>query len=139
MHMRKALALVAVVMTAACGDLTTNASSEQARVVLTGDTPVDVRVITSTRFGYTVNPDTGERETVLQEADTVDVRAPYDETYDITQFGIFLVRIVGESETISTIDLRISIDGDTKVQINDTPLGADSTGTPGSFEWSWIS
>lgn len=137
--MKKVLALVAVVLTAACGDLSTNANSEQARVVLTGDTPVDIRVITSTQFGYSVDPETGDRETVLVQADTVATRAPFDETYDITQFGIFLVRVVAESDTISTIDLRISIDGDTKVELNDATIAADSTGTPGSFEWSWIS
>lgn len=139
MRVKKALALVAAVVVAGCSGLTTDAGSEQARVTLTGETPVDIRVITSTRFGYTVDPETGQRETVLQEADTVDLRAPYDQTYDISQFGIFLVRIVGENETPSTVNVRISIDGDEKVQLNDMLLGADTTGTPGSFEWSWVS
>lgn len=139
MHVKHALAVLAAVLVTGCSGLTTDAGSEQARVTLTGETPVDIRIITSTRFGFFVDQDTGERQTLLEQADTLDLRPPFDETYDISQFGIFLVRIIGANETPATFGIRISIDGETKFDVTEFTIGADTAGTPGSYEWSWVS
>lgn len=111
--------------------------SEQARVQITGTSEVDIRVITSTRFAFYVDPSTGDRESLLEASDTVEIRPPFDEVYDISQYGIFLVRIINEEQTPADLDLQISIDGARKLS-QEMTIGADANGNPGSFEWSWL-
>ncbi len=137
----RSVKLVVVVLGAllatGCNIFENEERSEQARVQITGQSEVDIRVVTSSRFAFTVDPATGTRETLLQESDTVEIRPPFDEVYDISEYGIFLVRIVNEDQTAATLNLEISIDGVRKLS-QDMTIGADANGNPGSFEWSWL-
>lgn len=136
MQAKHVWAVLAAALAAGCSGLVTDAVPEEARLVLTGTTPVDIRVITSTRFALFRDPDTGEVSSVLQQADTTDLRPPFDERYDISQFGEFLVKVVNADTTSAQFDMRISIDGDTKFDQTLNMRAAD--GNAASYEWRWI-
>ncbi len=129
-----ALAALAALLTGC--SLGTDTSSEEARVVLTGNTPVDIQMITSTHFTVSVDGETGNTQTTLVDADTVDIRPPFDQTWEISEYGLFLVRVVNADTTWAEFDMRITIDGDTK--FDDTLRMRAADGNAASYEWQWI-
>ena len=128
--------MMAAALLAGCSGLVTDATPQEARLVLTGSTPVDIRVVTSTSFALFRDADTGQVSSVLQQADTMELRPPFDERYDISQRGEFLVKVINADTMTAQFGMRISIDGDTKFD-QTLNMRADA-GNPASYEWRWI-
>lgn len=139
MEMRwfRLVVLVGTVLGAGCSVLDNDEPAEQARVRLNGTSGVDLELVTSTEFGFSVDPTTGNRETVLIQSDTAMIRPPYDEVFDISQRGIFLVRLTNAEQEAADVTLEVSIDGSGKIS-QQMVIGADEGGVPGRFEWSWL-
>src|SRR5690606_18876059 len=89
----KLLMLLGVLVGTGCSIFESEDPADTARVRLTGTSPVDLELITSSDFAFNIDPQTGRRESVLVESDTVLVRPPYEQAFDIAEFGIFLVRL----------------------------------------------
>src|SRR5690606_10852157 len=128
--------LFSALLGAGCNTFGTRDPSEEARVRLQGTSEVDLQLVTSIEFGYTVDEE-GNRQTVLIKADTALVRPPYDEVFDISSRGIFLLRLSNANQQTADVTLEVSIDGSRKVS-QELIIGADEEGNPGTFEWAWL-
>jgi hypothetical protein len=137
MRSLKLLVLLGVLAGTGCSVFDNDDPAEEARVRLTGESAVDLLLVTSTEFGFTFDQTTGDRETLLIESDTSLIRPPYDEVFDISENGVFLVRLTNAEQEAADVVLEISIDGSRKIS-QPLIIGADEDGVPGSFEWSWL-
>ena len=136
MRSLKLLLLGGALLSAGCDTFGTT-RSEEARLRLEGTSPVDIQGVTATLFSVRLDDDTGERTYILEESDTVMVLPPFDEVYDISEHGIFLVRLSNGEQEAADVELEIFIDGSRKIR-QPLVIGADEEGKPGSFEWSWL-
>src|SRR5690606_5752136 len=121
---------------AGCNTFGTRDPSEESRVRLQAPYDVDLQLGTSSAFGYTGDAE-GNRQTVLIKAATAMVRPPYDEVFDISSRGIFLLRLSNANQQTADGTLEVSIDGSRKVS-QELIIGADEEGNPGTFEWAWL-
>lgn len=137
MRLLKLLVLLGVLVGTGCNVFESADSAERAQVRLTGTSPVDLELITSTDFAFNIDPETGRRESVLLESDTVLVRPPYDQAFDIAEFGVFLVRLTNTEQESADIRLEVFIDDSRKIS-QEMTIGADEGGVPGRFEWMWL-
>lgn len=124
-----------VTLLAGCSSIT-ESRAKVARVVLSGDIPADLRIVTATAYGLYQDPTTGEVYRLPAAADTVVARPPFDETYDISTYGMFLVKVIAAEPDTLRFRLTVAIDGRTRYE-QDLIMAADSAGTPGSLEWSY--
>lgn len=133
----KLLMLLGVLVGTGCGIFESEDPADTARVRLTGTSPVDLELITSSDFAFNIDPQTGRRESVLVESDTVLVRPPFEQAFDIAEFGIFLVRLTNAEQETANVTLEIFID-DSRRLSQEMTIGADEDGEPGRFEWTWL-
>lgn len=133
----KLLMLLGVLVGTGCSIFESEDPADTARVRLTGTSPVDLELITSSDFAFNIDPQTGRRESVLVESDTVLVRPPYEQAFDIAEFGIFLVRLTNAEQETANVTLEIFID-DSRRLSQEMTIGADEGGEPGRFEWTWL-
>ncbi|MHB1170277.1 MAG: hypothetical protein ACYC28_13445 [Longimicrobiales bacterium] len=131
------LLLLSVLVGAGCGIVENADPAEEARVRLSGTSAVDLQLVTSTEFGFNVDQTTGERRVVMIQSDTAMIAPPFDEMFDISEHGIFLVRLSNGEQEAADVELEIFIDGSRKIR-QPLVIGADEEGKPGSFEWSWL-
>jgi len=82
-----------------------------ARYVLTGMSPVDLEVITSTNF--TVVSDFELQQTLVQFvlSDTTLAVPPLDEDVDIRTTERFFIRVTNYSDSVADVSLQVSFDG----------------------------
>lgn len=131
------LLLLSVLVGAGCGIVENAEPAEEARVRLSGTSAVDLQLVTSTEFGFNVDQTTGERRVVMIQSDTAMIAPPFDAMFDISEHGIFLVRLSNGEQEAADVELEIFIDGSRKIR-QPLVIGADEEGKPGSFEWSWL-
>lgn len=86
---------------------------DQARVVVSGSTPLPLRLITSTRFTRTTDED-GSTVTTFTDADTVylDVDIDFDRVYPVKPDNRFLARLTNPEAEDATVSMRVYFDGD---------------------------
>jgi hypothetical protein len=104
------------VASAACDGLLGSgeaAFAADARVLVSGTSPVPLLVITSTNFFSELDVGTGDRVTRLVLSDTLVLETPnLDRHYDIFGADRFLVRIVNpDAENTADILLQVELDG----------------------------
>ena len=82
-----------------------------ARVVLTGTSPVDLEIVTSTN--YQVVSDFELQETFIQLilSDTVLAVPPYEDDIDIRSSERFFVRVTNHALEVADVTLEVSFDG----------------------------
>jgi hypothetical protein len=102
----------AVLALAACGEVFTGEDkiADEARVELTGDSPVDLELVTSTKFTRTRLED-GTRIIILQESDTAMVRPDYEATVSVAPDRGFYAGLKNDSDEVAEIVLRVFFDG----------------------------
>lgn len=85
--------------------------ADRARVIIEGDTPVPLTVVTSTRF-IAVRSEGGSYVSTLILADTVTLDSlPYDQVHGISGADRFLVRLINPDSTVTaTIHMRVRLD-----------------------------
>ncbi len=123
-----------LVLTGACGLLVSGEEvAENARVVVTGTTPVPLELVTSTKFTRTTD-ETGEVTTTLAFADTifVSLAEPHDQIYPVAPDRGFLVRLRNFSEEPAVVSMQVYFDGNLHYDRQDMTL-QDAT-----LEFSYI-
>jgi hypothetical protein len=112
--LRKPLGLgLLLVLAGACTILdSTEDVAKEARVVVTGTTPVPLELVTSTKFTRTIS-ETGEVSISLAFADTVlvDLAATLDRTYPVRPDRGFLVRLRNHSTDAAVVSMQVYFDG----------------------------
>jgi hypothetical protein len=88
-----------------------SAFADEARVLITGDTPVPMKIIVSTQFTAVRGLDGNLVPTILQ-ADTISaVTLPHDRRHVIKGRDRFLVRVMNsDAESTATIQMRVFLD-----------------------------
>jgi hypothetical protein len=111
---RRSIVLAGIVaFSAACDGLlgTSDRRPNEARVVVTGTSPVPLRLITSTRFSAQPNIDTGMYDVTFNTFDSVDLPLPIDRTFRLDT-DRFVVRLLHpDTETEATVRLEVFFDG----------------------------
>lgn len=125
--------LVAVGMTA-CGIGTSEDDKPTtARVEVTGSAPDDLKLIVSRNFFEQLNVNTGERNAVLTEADTLVLTLPYEETLDLNTTGSIYVELLYEESTTASVTLDVNLDnGQSFEQAANMSAGAQLI-----YYWIW--
>ncbi len=134
---RLMVVLCGAVMGAGCGIVENDEPAEEARVRLTGTSAVDLELVASPEFGIMIDQATGQREIVMIASDTSMIRPPFDQVFDISEHGMFMVRLRNWEESVADVEIEVWIDGSRRVR-QQLLIAADTAGTPGSFEWSWL-
>lgn len=86
--------------------------ADNARVVISGSTPVPLLLVTSTRFQRSVGQ--GGQPLVLPiQADTVelDLTSVHDQIYPVKPDKGFLARLINPSEETATVSMQVYFDG----------------------------
>lgn len=126
--------LVLASQMAACGVFETEEDiAKNARVVISGTTPVPLTLVTSTRFERFVN-ENGEPLTTLIQSDTVQLTlsATHDEIYPVRPDKGFLVRLINSTGETATISMQVYFDGELNYDQQNVSL------TDSSIEFSYI-
>jgi len=112
--LRKPLGLCTLlVLASACTILdSTEDVAKEARVVVTGNTPVPLELVTSTKFTRTIS-ETGEVSISVTFADTVfvDLATTLDRTYPVRPDRGFLVRLRNHSADAAVVSMQVFFDG----------------------------
>ena len=108
--------LIGVVLTlvlVGCDDVLDDTQDlpDVARVVLTGTSPVDLEVVTSTNFQVVSDFELQETFIQLILSDTVLTVPPYEEDVDIRSTGRFFVRVTNHAVDVADVTLEVSFDG----------------------------
>jgi len=119
---RRAVALMVTLivstLAAGCDSLldTSRDLAEEAQVLVTGTSPVPLRVILSNNFTNIQNPDDGTITTQLIIADTFDLTLPIDHRYSLGNNARIFVR-VWQPDSAQTADvlMRVLLDGEREV------------------------
>jgi len=120
---RLLLFLVLVFPAAGCGIFDTGGEiADEARVVVSGETPVALELITSTRFTRTVEE--GATVLILDEADTtyLDLASTFDEIYPVKPDRGFFVRLTNPDTLPATVSMQVYFDGDLEYNQQDVSL-----------------
>lgn len=127
----KQIVLCAVLLaTAACAGASTSEPADSVRIVITGTAPEPLRLITAARYGIAQHPETGVVSSFLQESDTALVTLPFEASYDISTYHIFLFRLTETENAFATVRMRAFVDGEEK-------LDQDANMQNGTYEWRW--
>jgi len=87
---------------------------DQARIEISGQTPVELRLITSKKFELAWDPEEQRDVVVLTDADTTAIaqeNLPFVRTIPIEPEGRLLVRLVNPSTEMASITMSVFIDG----------------------------
>jgi hypothetical protein len=98
---------------AACKGLlgTSDRNPREARVVVTGSSAVPLRLVTSTNFTATLNPETGNYDVSFTTFDAQDLPLPIERTVRLTT-DRFIARLVNPSEEVeATVLMEVFFDG----------------------------
>lgn len=111
---------------AGCGVLNSDEDHpEEARVIVTGSSPVPLLLITSTQFVFDIDPATGDRTARALVADTSTISLPVDRTYAFGNSNRFLVRVANpDLDQTASVQVRLLIDG--KEVFNDAATMRDA-------------
>jgi hypothetical protein len=84
----------------------------EARVIVEGSSAVPLRLITSTNFATSRDPDTGELVAAQVVGDTAHLTGlPFDRVFEIRGADRFLVRLINPDINVTaTIHLRVHLD-----------------------------
>ena len=115
---RRPVLLVAILIssTSACDGILSNDQAtyaREARVIVANETPLPLKLVTSTQFVTRNDPLTGAQELVLLRADTTAITATtFDRTFNIFGADRFFTRLINpDSARTATVQLRIQLDG----------------------------
>jgi hypothetical protein len=88
-----------------------SAFADEARVLITGDSPVPMKIIVSTQF-TAIRDINGNLVPTILQADTISsVTFPHDRRHNIKGRDRFLVRLMNaDSESTATIQMRVFLD-----------------------------
>jgi hypothetical protein len=107
--------LILVLALTACGSLleADNRRIDEARVTVTGTTPVPMKLIVSSLFDASRNPATGEVFVNFLESDTLTVVPPFEQKITFTApSDRFVARLMNaDSTSTADIEMRVYIDG----------------------------
>lgn len=120
----------ALLATAACAGASTAAPSDSVQLLIDGTAPEPLRLITAARYGIVEHPETGVVSSFLQESDTTRITLPFEGTYDISTYHIFLFRLTETEHALATVRMRAFVDGEEKLDQNANMQN-------GTFEWRW--
>jgi hypothetical protein len=85
---------------------------KEARVLVTGDSPVPLLLITTTDFVFDIDPNNGNRVPRAVSADTAVINLPVDQTYAFGNSDRFMVKVANpDVDQTANIRLRLLIDG----------------------------
>jgi len=136
--LRSGLKLLATALlaagTAACGVFETEDDvANNARVVISGTTPVPLMLITSTKFERYVNQN-GEPLITLVVSDTVELElaTAFDETFPVKPDKGFLARLINPTQETATISMQVYFDGELNYDQQNVSL------TDSSIEFSFV-
>jgi hypothetical protein len=109
---RGLLVIMLTLWGSACGVLETDQSNPmEARVLVSGTSPVPLLLITSTNFVYTVD-EGGSRVPVPLVADTVQISLPIDQVFPFGNSDRFLVKVANpDVNQTAMIRLQLLVDG----------------------------
>ena len=107
--------LLLAVAAAGCSEILDSSVNvpEEAEVTVTGSSPVPLRLVMSSRFLGTWNPEAGKYDISLNQADTVIVSSlPTKQTHRLNETGVFFVRLTNpDLEQTASIQMTVHIDG----------------------------
>lgn len=87
--------------------------AENARVVVTGNSPIPLKLVLSNQFVAVPDPTTGQVTISLVLADTVDLALPIERTYPLGDGRRILVRLINTDGTQdATVRMRVFLDDD---------------------------
>jgi hypothetical protein len=121
-HARRAAApmvlLIVSALATGCDSLldTSQDIAEEAQLIVTGTSPVPLRVIFSNNFTNIQNPEDGTITTQLIIADTVELTLPIDRSYPLGNNARVFFR-VWQPDSLQTADIlmRILLDGEREI------------------------
>ena len=131
---RLLLLLLLMTSAAACGVFESEEDiAKNARVVISGTTPVPLTLITSTQFERSVNED-GQPLLTLIRSDTTELTLSsiHDQIYPIRPDKGFLARVINPTQETATISMQVYFDGELKYDQQNVSL------TDSSIEFSFI-
>lgn len=110
---RALLAAALLVLGIGCDDLLddTQPLPEFARYELTGTSPVNLEVITSTLFQVITDFELQQTYVQFTLSDTVLTVPPLADDLDIRPTGRFLIRVTNYSDSVADVRLQVSFDG----------------------------
>lgn len=119
---------------AGCDDLLddTQPLPDFARVVLTGASPVDLEIVTSTNFQVVSDFELQETFVQLILSDTALAVPPYEDDIDIRSTERFFIRVTNHAAEVADITLEVSFDG--TVEYNQSAFMSEG----GSLEFTQI-
>lgn len=105
--------MVIVLCIAGCDDLLDDDQDlpDTARVTLTGMSPVDLEVITSTSFQVISDFEAQATYVEFTASDTAQTVPPYEREFDIRTEGRFFIRITNHAVDVADVTLEIFFDG----------------------------
>lgn len=108
-----AAAALIITLASGCSSIlgTDRSTAETVRVVVTGQSPVPLQLVTSTRFARAFNDD-GEEQIRLIVADTAHVSPPVDRTVSFGTADRFAVMLINpSSEATADVTMTVTVDG----------------------------
>ncbi len=86
---------------------------KNARVTVSGTSPVPMLLITSTNFTATRNLEAGGLNVNYILADTAAITLPYDRSYSFGESDRFVVKLVnGDRDSTASVEMRVYLDGE---------------------------
>jgi len=114
MNVRGIGALLLAMALAGCSSILDSSGiyPDEAKVTVSGSTPVPIRIITSNNFVGVWNPEAVKWDVTFNAADTAIVTTlPFNRTTPLRDTGVFFVRVTNpDLDATASIDLRVQID-----------------------------
>jgi hypothetical protein len=112
--------LVALFATSGCDSIveTDTRPVTNARLIISGTSPVPLLLVTSFNFGATRNVETGELQVTLIRADTLTVSLPFDRTFPFSGADRLHVRLINP-DVNATASVRMQLQVDARQVFNE--------------------
>jgi hypothetical protein len=125
----RVVALLAIIAIAACDSIVESEARPvtNARVTVTGTSPVPLLLVTSFNFGATRNVETQELQVQLSRADTITISSlPFDRTFPFSGADRFHVRLINP-DLNATASIRMQLLVDSREVFNQQANMRDAT------------
>lgn len=106
--------VLALAVLAGCSSIldSSGAFPDEARVTVTGSSPVPLQVVMSNNFIGIWNPEAAKWDVTLHAADTLAVTSfPFNRTMAVRETGVFFVRVTNpDVDATAAITLNVQVD-----------------------------
>ncbi|HEX6939847.1 MAG TPA: hypothetical protein VF158_10585 [Longimicrobiales bacterium] len=109
----RAAVLILTLFSAGCNTIEdpTEHYAQNARIEVTGTSPVPLLLVSSTQWAYKIDPATGERVLEIASADTTTIELPAEKTVGLAPTYRILFRVINpDTAETATVRMRVHLD-----------------------------